>query len=556
MAYARPVVATRGSGASPISTGRDGWSHREMRQRFAQPSKLCSATSACGRPWGQKRAKQPAIASSLAAAAERLAAVLRASSSMMWLYSRASRHAPPGARARRCGPSAEGGFPRARGTCSAPDGERQSLALIGVRTARQHAGCGLAALQPSRVTTARRYSTLARLGSDRVARARAWIAANPPRDDAPGIPTRPRLACSNWLAAATLEPSLAPVVRDSLRRGLARVAANVEDDVLGNHVIRNAKALVLGGVAFGDEQLRGARNGGCSLRELPVQVLPDGGHYERSPAYHRAGATGSARATGAYASVDDELEPHGAVRNRDRRDRTAVRRSSTMVVSTWRRGRSAAQPDGDGLDVFADTGYVVPARRGALARVRLRVLRRRRFCRLTRTQTGCRSRSGGRAARSSSILACRPTTPGAERDFFRSTGGALDGGGRQRPVQVVGRVPRGPSARGRVWISADPQSLVGRVRVGKAVEHTRRITVDGRSISVEDEVMGAGDEPIVSTLALAAATASRIDADAPVERVERVLSERLGERHPASALVQRGSATPVWRLRLGDDDDR
>ena len=92
---------------------------------------------------------------------------------------------------------------------------------------------------------------------------------------------------SNWAAALTLEPALATLrVGESLRRQLTYLGRNVEDEILGNHVIRNATALILGGEALGEEAY--VRHGRRLLaRELPEQVLPDGGHYERSPAYHR-----------------------------------------------------------------------------------------------------------------------------------------------------------------------------------------------------------------------------------------------------------------------------
>jgi uncharacterized heparinase superfamily protein len=60
---------------------------------------------------------------------------------------------------------------------------------------------------------------------------------------------------------------------------------NVESDVGGNHLIKNLKALAGLAVFFGD-----ARRLGQALdqlaSQLAVQVLPDGGHYERAPAYH------------------------------------------------------------------------------------------------------------------------------------------------------------------------------------------------------------------------------------------------------------------------------
>ncbi|MCW2909981.1 MAG: Heparinase family protein [Actinomycetia bacterium] len=60
---------------------------------------------------------------------------------------------------------------------------------------------------------------------------------------------------------------------------------NLELDVGGNHLIKNLKALAGLAVFFGD-----ARRLGQALdqltSQLAVQVLPDGGHYERAPAYH------------------------------------------------------------------------------------------------------------------------------------------------------------------------------------------------------------------------------------------------------------------------------
>jgi uncharacterized heparinase superfamily protein len=60
---------------------------------------------------------------------------------------------------------------------------------------------------------------------------------------------------------------------------------NLETDVGGNHLIKNLKALAGLGVFFADDALLR-----WALRRLDqqvrVQVLPDGGHYERAPAYH------------------------------------------------------------------------------------------------------------------------------------------------------------------------------------------------------------------------------------------------------------------------------
>ena len=113
-----------------------------------------------------------------------------------------------------------------------------------------------------------------------------WIEAHPPRNTDAWHPYPLSTRVGNWIAAVTLLPEL---VTDDISRSawaqLQRLVHNVEDDILGNHVIRNARALVLGGAAFGAPEL--TRRGIDLLRrEVPEQVLRDGGHYERSPSYH------------------------------------------------------------------------------------------------------------------------------------------------------------------------------------------------------------------------------------------------------------------------------
>jgi uncharacterized heparinase superfamily protein len=60
---------------------------------------------------------------------------------------------------------------------------------------------------------------------------------------------------------------------------------HLESDVGGNHLIKGLKALAGLAVFFADDELllRVLRR---LNRQLAVQVLPDGGHYERAPAYH------------------------------------------------------------------------------------------------------------------------------------------------------------------------------------------------------------------------------------------------------------------------------
>ncbi len=72
-------------------------------------------------------------------------------------------------------------------------------------------------------------------------------------------------------------------------RGLANHAGflrqNLESDLGGNHLIKDLKALAGLGIFLAHDQLLewALRR---LTRQLAVQVLPDGGHYERAPAYH------------------------------------------------------------------------------------------------------------------------------------------------------------------------------------------------------------------------------------------------------------------------------
>ncbi|MDX6277574.1 MAG: hypothetical protein QOJ72_1702, partial [Nocardioidaceae bacterium] len=92
-----------------------------------------------------------------------------------------------------------------------------------------------------------------------------------------------------WCAALSTggwDPALARRMRVSLWRQLRYLRRRVEHDIGGNHVLENACALIVGGACTADA--RAMRHGRLLLaRELPRQVLSDGGHEERSPSYHR-----------------------------------------------------------------------------------------------------------------------------------------------------------------------------------------------------------------------------------------------------------------------------
>jgi len=79
-----------------------------------------------------------------------------------------------------------------------------------------------------------------------------------------------------------------PVVLDSLCEQVRFLAANLEIDIRGNHLIKNIKTLLWAGAFFQGGEAASWTALGIRLlaTELPIQVLTDGVHFERSPAYH------------------------------------------------------------------------------------------------------------------------------------------------------------------------------------------------------------------------------------------------------------------------------
>jgi uncharacterized heparinase superfamily protein len=73
--------------------------------------------------------------------------------------------------------------------------------------------------------------------------------------------------------------------RASIYRQLDFLCSHLEYQHLANHLLKNVKALVIGGLFFNNEEW--LRIGESLLwREFDEQILEDGGHYECSPMYH------------------------------------------------------------------------------------------------------------------------------------------------------------------------------------------------------------------------------------------------------------------------------
>jgi hypothetical protein len=372
-----------------------------------------------------------------------------------------------------------------------------------------------------------------------------WRAANPPRPGDAWHPYTVSTRVGNWIAALSLAPELASSATvESLRRQLAYLDRNVEDDVLGNHVIRNARALVLGGAAL--DERRWLEQGLALLRrELPEQVLPDGGHYERSPVYH-------------LVVLRDLLEVREAT-GEGWLEEPIERMRRFAAALTRPDGRPALFNDGaldlapaldlpaapEGLAVFPETGYVV-VRRGRIWLA---------FDCGPPAPAFLPAHAHADALSFQLWVDGRPAVvdpgaftyePGPDRDWFRSTPAhsTLAVGGRDQ-FELWGAFRAGPLPQVRL-LSADP--LEAEV-VANGVTHRRHVVFDAETLEIDDEV-SSGGSALVESLPLAPEAA--LDVEPAHDPAEGWLAEHMLARVPITILRYTAPQGPRagWRLRL------
>ena len=387
-----------------------------------------------------------------------------------------------------------------------------------------------------------------------LAAARRWIASNPTAPDDAWHPYTTSTRAGNWIAAASLLPGLAtPDVVASLWRQLLRVAATVEDEILGNHVIRNARALVLGGVAFGDAALL-ERGRGLLARELPEQVLPDGGHYERSPVYH-------------LVVLRDLLEIEAA-------DPGLVPAQVLEQMRRW--AATLARPDGRPA-LFNDGGLdLAPVLDLPHAADGLILLEESGFAVIRREPLWLAFRCGvsGPAflpphAHADALSlqlwwAGRPIVidpgtstyePGADRRRERGTAAhatvALDG---RDQFELWGAFRSGPFPDVEL-LEAGEDRLCAQVAWRGGIVHRRTIEIAADAVNVLDDIDGHGSHQLVTSLPLGGRH-DGIEAvgPLPVADEESWAAERFFERVRRPVLAQRGTlmlpARIGWRIPL------
>lgn len=127
---------------------------------------------------------------------------------------------------------------------------------------------------------------------------RQWIIANPASragaasDGWNSYALSIRLVCwLQWLArhdGSAAAQAVRPAMARSMAEQIAYLLCHLERDIGGNHLIKNIKALAWSAAAFDGPDCAHwlAKAQQLLAAELERQILADGVHYERSPAYH------------------------------------------------------------------------------------------------------------------------------------------------------------------------------------------------------------------------------------------------------------------------------
>ncbi len=92
----------------------------------------------------------------------------------------------------------------------------------------------------------------------------------------------------NWIKFYLAGNKLSEKIIKSLAIQTEYLSKKIEYHLLANHLLANAKALVFAGLFFKGEKAKQWLNKGIEIykKQLPEQILNDGGHFERSAMYH------------------------------------------------------------------------------------------------------------------------------------------------------------------------------------------------------------------------------------------------------------------------------
>ncbi len=119
----------------------------------------------------------------------------------------------------------------------------------------------------------------------------SWLDCNPPGTPDAWAPFPISLRLVNWVKFISFFDTSwikkEKILQSAYEQALW-LERHLEYHLLANHLLKNAKALIFVGLFFkGEDAERWLRKGiEIYTKQLDEQILPDGGHFERSPMYH------------------------------------------------------------------------------------------------------------------------------------------------------------------------------------------------------------------------------------------------------------------------------
>jgi len=115
-----------------------------------------------------------------------------------------------------------------------------------------------------------------------------WIDDNHPGSGNGWEPYPTSLRIVNWIKWSLLTNNFKKEWLDSLALQIRFLNQSLEYHLLGNHLFANAKALIFSGLYFSGHEANEWYKVGAEIlnKELPEQILSDGGNFELSPMYH------------------------------------------------------------------------------------------------------------------------------------------------------------------------------------------------------------------------------------------------------------------------------
>ncbi|NBV63012.1 MAG: heparinase [Planctomycetes bacterium] len=186
-----------------------------------------------------------------------------------------------------------------------------------------------------------------------------WIRDNPHARGTGWEPYPSSLRIVNWIKWAWQGQALSSEAVHSLAVQARWLMQRLEWHLLGNHLFVNAKALVFAGLFFEGPEADAWFEKGLHIlrREVPEQILKDGGQFERSPMYHALALEDMLDLWNASRACAKALRPADAEWFRSQHDR----------IESMRRWLSAmTHPDGE-IALFNDAAIGIAPSPAALA---------------------------------------------------------------------------------------------------------------------------------------------------------------------------------------------